>query len=418
MNKKALLIIDPLVSTNYLLGGFKEKGFSIVTLFTFLSPEEVKIELPKGLSDVVIFSQHDLSRDIKAIKDQTKEYHLVAGFYGDEASIDYSDQILHAFFPGIANNPKTSLYRYDKYVGNEIMRANNMPYIRQESIAGKLDKQDKISIASRFYQQYKNIVIKPSNQSGASLGVYSPQSIKEIATYFDHNDHFYYNRPGDYVVQEKMTGSEYFVDVASYDGEHFVTSIGQHHKKLINGQFQHMYFNIFNVLSAELELIKDYAIQVLNALEMRTGLSHLEIMLAENHHCYLIELNPRISGINGMVNYAAKKMNGFDQITAFDALVKKSPMAYTHDKQYCMGYTLKSFKRKYNQIDTKLIMNKARSFHKLEVIRPSQLDVQKEQNLLDIVGIIILLSKDREAIAADTKILQQLESDGDVLSYI
>lgn len=82
------------------------------------------------------------------------------------------------------------------------------------------------------------------------------------------------------LVQEFLKGQEYVVDKVSYLGEHKVVAVWKYDKRPVNGA-AFVYFGMKLVRSDEdfIPCLLDYADKVLDAVGIRNGPSHMEVML-------------------------------------------------------------------------------------------------------------------------------------------
>ncbi|WP_422529319.1 ATP-grasp domain-containing protein [Serratia fonticola] len=105
----------------------------------------------------------------------------------------------------------------------------------------------------------------------------------------------YYEMPNITVlIQSFLAGQEYIIDSVSLNGKHYLTSILA--VKRDNGPSPFLdYMETVDYTLFEYRELREYAKEVLNALGVRNGPSHLEIILTENGPT-LVELNCRLHG--------------------------------------------------------------------------------------------------------------------------
>jgi len=98
------------------------------------------------------------------------------------------------------------------------------------------------------------------------------------------------------VVQEYVAGIEYVVDTISYEGKHSVSDICRYHK-IDNAQYMAIYDSMewLPPTIPVYDQIVGYACGVLDAVGVRFGTSHVELMLTE-HGPRLIEVGVRPHG--------------------------------------------------------------------------------------------------------------------------
>ena len=333
--KKAVLVIDPLGSPDYLVRRFNDEGYAVIALKT-IQNSSFNCSSYEHLPFIVINSDKNIDNDIKNLNEMMSNYNIISGFYGVEATVEYADKILSAIFPCGSNNPKTSELRFNKF---EMLRAlDNTAYaINQIHLAG-IPVNEMVRQTVDFFNEHKKVVIKPNKYSAASFGVFTPSSELQIKDYFHKKNHLFESKAC-YVVQEKIQIiKEYYIDCVSHQGVHIITSMGIYHKYEDKGSFKYKSFERIDF--DDNSPIAEFTFEILERLDMKNGLSHIEI--AEDQKGFkLIELNPRISGVKGMMNLMAKNAYEFDQIDAYLSLLNSKPIRIdSSEKIYQKCYLL------------------------------------------------------------------------------
>lgn len=96
------------------------------------------------------------------------------------------------------------------------------------------------------------------------------------------------------LVQEFAYGTEYALDIVSRGGDHKVAALWRYDKRPANGA-SFVYFST-EVVDADTEvgrIVCDYAKSALDALDVRWGLSHTEVILGKDMIPRLVEVNCR-----------------------------------------------------------------------------------------------------------------------------
>jgi hypothetical protein len=105
----------------------------------------------------------------------------------------------------------------------------------------------------------------------------------------------------DYLVQEFVRGTEYAIDTFSADGEHHVCGVFRYEKEIIDQS--PLYRSVRPEKNPEiLARCADYSRVLLQALDLKFGFAHIEIMMDARGSIWLMELNNRISGGWGILN--------------------------------------------------------------------------------------------------------------------
>lgn len=108
-------------------------------------------------------------------------------------------------------------------------------------------------------------------------------------------------RHSNVLVQEFLDGIEYALDVVSRNGEHKVMAVWRYVKKPANGA-PFCYYKtelVDSTMDSNVEAICEYTLNVLNALGIRWGISHNEVIVQSNGSGpALVEVNTRQHNMN------------------------------------------------------------------------------------------------------------------------
>ena len=121
------------------------------------------------------------------------------------------------------------------------------------------------------------------------------------------------NEVENFVLSELITGDEYMIDCFSSNGSHYIATIQKYQKENVNGFPKYLSCEVeYN--QNKLEKITKYVNDVLNATEFKNGFSHLECFYTKDGEVILIEINPRISGMQGLCHIIANNSGQLSQI--------------------------------------------------------------------------------------------------------
>jgi biotin carboxylase len=121
------------------------------------------------------------------------------------------------------------------------------------------------------------------------------------------------------LVQEFLAGKEFVIDKVSVDGVHKLAAIWQYDKRVVNGaSFVYFGMKLVSSHSAKAQAMVAYSSQVLNALGIMQGPSHMEVMWIEDggegFPC-LVEVGSRCHGGEGTWLNVAHECVGFTQVS-------------------------------------------------------------------------------------------------------
>lgn len=408
MRKKAILLIDPVSSSEYSFSRFKELGYGLIVIKT-ISFTNQNSEQHHALCDVVIHSRGNLTEDLLNIEQLNEAFDILHGITGVEANFKYAEAILSACFPNASNAVTTSHYRCDKYWMNEVLRKQGIKSIRQSILPQDLDLATQCQKTIEFFYLYHQyIVIKPKSESAASVGVFSPKSEHDIYTYFRDSAKFLFQN-SDYLLQERIFGDEYYIDAASYCGKHYITSMGKYHKDLWDGQFVYRYVDALHLDTPLADELKAFVTQCLDQLHMHNGLSHCEVIHTTDGF-RLVELNPRTSGVHGFFNRMAHRNYGLDQISCYINLLNQNTIIPKKNPIHQRLYLLQNKTGAFNNFNIHDIAQlRSYSSHKVLIEKS---DGTSNKSLLGTVALILLADHDQNVIFSDTKLIESYEETG------
>ena len=124
------------------------------------------------------------------------------------------------------------------------------------------------------------------------------------------------------LVQEYLKGKEYVVDKVSRDGVHKLVGIWEYEKRSVNGaNFVYFGMRLMDPTSEKMQIMVRYADQVLDALDIKHGPSHMEVMLdnwgtaeAPEFVPCLVEVGARCQGGEGTWLPMVKECIGYTPV--------------------------------------------------------------------------------------------------------
>lgn len=234
--------------------------------------------------------------DYDALLAEIKKYPVVCVVVGSELGAGIGDQIAHDL--GLPGNPtESSLLHRDKDKMQQRLKERNLPYIRGELIYS-------VEEAEAFLERYglDAAVVKPTDGAG-SIGVHLCHGREEILAAVKKSlsgdkRMAISSENGGTLIQELLVGTEYIVDTISRNGVHYISDIWSYDRiPIANGKDGNAYNSIrfvTKVDAREYEMCR-YALQVVEALDIKYGPTHGEYMLTD-HGPVLIELGARPLG--------------------------------------------------------------------------------------------------------------------------
>lgn len=302
-NSNPVVIIDPIRSGSLLAPAFLAKGVPSIALCSAKLEkiyEEIKTTDFQG-----IYDNHPEIAEVLA------SFHPRAIIAGSETGVELADQLASVLTPNFANIAQLSLARRHKGEMQAQLAKAGLPHIRTICTA------DPSAVRAWLKDQNlidKDLIIKPPLSMGSDKVFHiAPGDDWESA--FQHvlstRTAFAGVRSDTVIVQEKISGIEYSVDTVSANGQHALAHLTRYQRTPVTEGLSVMDHTEFMPLDDQHKALFEYSCKALDALGIRWGASHNEVMLTEKGPV-LIELGARMSG--GPVLALAKTATGSNQL--------------------------------------------------------------------------------------------------------
>nr|WP_237719463.1 ATP-grasp domain-containing protein [Pseudomonas luteola] len=292
--QKTAVIIDPYSSGSLFFDAFKAEGVNVVAVMSEKQPPDVYASSfrPDDFSDIYISD----SDDLEGLAAKLKEYEPICVLAGCESGVELAESLAPLVCPDLSNDRSLAQARRDKGLMSAAVSCAGVPMMRQICTNNLSEVNEWINI-NNFDNDY--LVVKPPKSA-------STDGVKKVNRYGGElHDAFtdLINNPNRLgiindrvLVQEYLTGVEYVVDTFSYEGRHSICSICKYTK--VDTDLGMAIYDRMDWISPKADVVEqlsDYAKAVLNALGMRFGNAHIEIMMTANGP-RLIELGARPHG--------------------------------------------------------------------------------------------------------------------------
>ncbi|RSM50827.1 ATP-grasp domain-containing protein [Amycolatopsis balhimycina DSM 5908] len=219
------------------------------------------------------------------------------------------------------------------------------------------------------------------------------------------------------LAQEYLHGDEYFVNTVSRDGAHHVVEVWRYHKRALDGgHWMYDYEQPVPLDEPRLSDLAGYTLDVLNALELRNGAGHTEVMLTAAGPV-LVESGARMGGSHQPS--VVSRCIGTNQVECL-ALAVARPEEVTERR--LPTYRPRSFLRYVTLISPGdgvvpdeagfAVVRALPSFVDLVLTTPAGRPVGRTVDLATSVGYVYLDSADPEQVESDYKQLREYELNG------
>mmetsp|Transcript_16175 Transcript_16175/g.37258 ORF Transcript_16175/g.37258 Transcript_16175/m.37258 type:complete len:982 (-) Transcript_16175:345-3290(-) len=423
-DRQIVVLVDPYSTGCVVAQEIQRRGYFIVAMWTIGFAEEMKSHVPVACGKMEYFAQLDQLETHEATMSKLLEvangHEVIACMAGGEAGVDYADafsEYLASLSPDkkILTNGTSIPNRRDKYIQQELCRGAGLRSVRQ---AGSATFDENIQFFLKT--EALPVVLKPTESAGSD-------GVKLCYTFDEAKDHFETLMQGQLVnggacpsvlCQEFLKGTEYVIDHVSRDGIHKTCMIWVYDKRVANGA-NFVYFGMKPVdpTTPLASILINYTRRVLDALEIKHGPSHGEVMMTEDGPC-LVEMNCRAHGGDGTFSPLARALTGsYSQVEmAADAFVDPLAFAQIPDRP---SYPFKAAGQEVIFVSRSKGIVKSTPGYEIIKMMPSfvHMDGTKSKgavvdytiDLVTGIGSVILLHTDPEVVNRDIDFVRYLE---------
>eukprot|EP00977_Amphora_coffeiformis_P010196 scaffold2363_cov159-Amphora_coffeaeformis.AAC.58 len=426
-----VVAVDPYSSGCAIAKEIMSRGYSVVALWTRGLPKDLKEHVPDSCQGIKYKVEID---DVETLEETSDLLCKAAGskddivcvFAAGEFGVDLAEKLAeHLHLPG--NRPLVCSRR-DKQYQQDLIASKGLRSVRQ---AGGSDFAD---VEPFLETESFPLVVKPLESAG-SVGVKMCYSFEEAREHFHtlmKSEMISGARCPRVICQELLKGKEFVVDHVSRDGVHKTTMVWVYDKQPANGS-AFVYYGMLPVdsESPEAKILIPYVRSVLDAMGVRHGATHGEVIITETGPC-LVEINCRSHGGDASWHPLVRALNdGPTQIEATaDAHMDGEAFAKLPDKPpspfHASGreVTLVSYSKGTVQMTPGYDrIRQLPSYLSMEApIRPGD-KVFPTVDLMTAVGSVILLHHDPKILARDLETIRRMEKEDrmfvfhDTLSY-
>ncbi|GAA2512359.1 ATP-grasp domain-containing protein [Pilimelia columellifera] len=287
---RTVVMVDVYAPTMRLARAFTDAGCRVVRLRSTVEVPYLYQAHDDGsdglLADTIVHTG-DVELTVKAVA----AHQPVAVVTGGELGVELADQVSTAL--GLTSNgTKLSAARRDKYQQIEAIRAAGLPVTPQLLVT------DADELVRWHADHGGRTVVKPVRSAANDHVAFCDTPQQSAAAYEATANavNIFSNRNEGVVAQQYLRGTEYVVNTVSRDGRHRVTDLWRYVKISANGVRDRIAAAVLVPPDApEREVLVGYAAAVLDALEVRHGPAHHEIMLT-GEGPRLVEVGVRLCG--------------------------------------------------------------------------------------------------------------------------
>lgn len=333
-NRDVVIVVDPFSTGFNCAREIYNRGYDIIAVWTAGLEQSMKTCTSSDRGDFRFFGEIEQQKTLEQTKQRILDVvgpsrNVVGCLVGAESGVDYADA-LSEYLGVRTNGTEIGLSRRDKHVQQELVKAAGLRSCR-EAVGSVFE-----DVSSFLRAQSFPVVLKPTN-GACSDGVKLCQSYDEAKEHFEHlmaAQNVYGGAQNAVLCQEFLRGKEYVVDHVSRDGVHKTAMIWVYDKRPANGSaFVYYGMKPVDPTSKEGRVLVEYTRGVLDAINIKNGPTHGEIMMSSAGEPCLVEMNCRAHGWNGIWMSLARALTGnYSQIDmTADALLDEVAFRNTPD---------------------------------------------------------------------------------------
>jgi biotin carboxylase len=311
---KTIIIVDAYSTGKYLAPAFKSYGFNLVHVQAFPKVPErymsYQPEVEKNFLENIIFT------DTLSTLEKLKKYDIKCVIAGIESGVLVADILSEALGLSTTNGTEYSLCRRNKFLMHRALESNDVAYIPQFKSNNLSDILHWIKTNNKlgFKEGHTPIVLKPISSCGTDnvIFCYSENEIENAFNKIKASQNVFGEENNEVLVQKFIDGQEYIVNTVSSMGTHYITDMWRINKKYINNAPICDFEELVSSTEEIFVTMSKYTETVLNALKIKFGAGHSEIMMTKDGPV-LIETAARLIG--GINPAAIVEVLGYTQIS-------------------------------------------------------------------------------------------------------
>jgi biotin carboxylase len=286
---RPVVIVNPLSSAIELAPAFNARGIPVIAV-TFEPKNESGFGMKIHTSDFIniIPNQNNLEEILR-------KYDPIAIIPGTDEATSLTDKLTLALTPQFANDPKKTTHRSHKALMQQALLEAGVDSLKTLNTASEVDVEAWLKLNNLTDSP---LIIKPPMSAGSDK-VFHTSAKRDWKTAFNR----VLTEPSiitgkiseTVVIQEEAIGTEFAVGTVSVNGNHYLAHLIEYHKTSSgerNTVFDYVEFINYEEIHEE---IFSYTQRSLDALGIRWGAAHTEIMLTNNGP-RLIESSARMCG--------------------------------------------------------------------------------------------------------------------------
>lgn len=394
---KYTIIVDPLSTGQEYTAAFKEAGQTPVAVLSGLEPPPAYTGSwhPEDFEHI-----HYFEGDLEALANALKVYEPTYLVAGSESGVELCDALTELLVPGTGNVFELASARRDKWQMAQALARAGVPHLRQLCTADPAEAEQWLRDNDLVG---KRLVIKPP-KSAAGDEVYTVFEGGDWRERFERvlgRDNKMGLRNDAVLIQEYAEGTEYLVDSYSVGGRHELVDVCRY-TKISRGDKIGIYHRIDFLAADDPEVLAlwPYTQQVLDAVGIRVGCGHAEVMMTADGP-RLIEVAARPSG--GGHQMVSELATGDNHIKRTVAHRVRGEFRESFDLvQHLRGIFISAYRTGYfRNRDVFDGIDALKSFHWMKILHDEDAIVPETVDLFTCLAWVILIHSDPQTLDDD-----------------
>ncbi|GAA0477045.1 ATP-grasp domain-containing protein [Streptomyces olivaceiscleroticus] len=281
------VVVDGYATGIYLPAAFERHGVQVLHVFSDRSVRNA-LAAPDLSSYIASFD----ADDEEALIEELRRWSPLCVVTGSEMGVELADRLAERL--GLdGNGTELSAARRDKYEMIEVLRRAGIPCTQQF----KSSEPEKLGAWADELDSYP-VVVKPLSSTGSDGVTFCADRAAVItaARNIQSSADLFGSRNTEVLVQQRMDGTEYIVDVVSCRGRRFLAGVWRYEKRMLDSGRR--IYDKDVLLSPDehpVEELASYIHIVLGALGIDYGAAHAEVMMTDAGPM-LVEIAARTNG--------------------------------------------------------------------------------------------------------------------------
>ncbi|GAB2734424.1 ATP-grasp domain-containing protein [Salinifilum aidingensis] len=402
-----IAVIDPFSTGAALASELHRRGHGVVAVVSSRA-------LPDGYAESIrteLYTSIIQHEELETTVQELSRHNVEAAVAGTEIGVELADRI--AFRMGlVCNDPSTSVVRREK---DAMAFAVERAGLRAPR-SGTFTSLE--SMRSFLAEVGLPVVVKPINSAGSD-GVFFCDTVAEAAEAFaallgNNNQMRAVNEK--VLVQEYLVGDQYYVNTVTVDGFHYVAEMWSDVRADVDGgRSVYEREDLLPPDDAVQNILRDYVLKVLDALDVTWGPAHTEVMMTPDGPV-LIETAARMQGtIDSDVVVEAQGQSHVtltaDCYTNPGDILERSRSAYPYKEHMTVVNLIAPFDGMFSDGPaTRTIRGLPTLRATIGEVNPG-LPVERTVDLFTTPASLYLVAQDRSEIERDYTMIRQLEAE-------